>query len=153
MTSRQRKDEVERLNEQLRKINFSLRQQARAGTIYAPGLTYVPPTLSGSSAYPVASMPLATVKDVREYSEVSDYVRDSKPSAAVLESVEEEEPLVVPSSYAAAAAAKDASQEVQPVAATTITTMSMDDEEQSPEARQCLQALKEGKRRAPSPPP
>ncbi len=42
VTARQRKDELERLNEQLRKINTSLRKQARAGTIYAPGLTYIP---------------------------------------------------------------------------------------------------------------
>eukprot|EP00877_Chromochloris_zofingiensis_P008539 jgi/Chrzof1/3939/Cz13g14070.t1 len=44
ITARQRKAELERLNEQLRKINVSLRQQARAGTVYAPGLTYAPPT-------------------------------------------------------------------------------------------------------------
>lgn len=37
VTARKRKDEVERLNEQLRSINLSLRQQARAGTVYAPG--------------------------------------------------------------------------------------------------------------------
>lgn len=37
ITARQRKEELERLNEQLRKINLSLRQQARAGTVYAPG--------------------------------------------------------------------------------------------------------------------
>ena len=34
VTARQRKDELERLNEQLRKINMSLRQQART----MPGL-------------------------------------------------------------------------------------------------------------------
>jgi hypothetical protein len=38
ITARQRKAELERLNEQLRKINISLRQQARAGTVYAPGV-------------------------------------------------------------------------------------------------------------------
>ena len=42
-SARQRKQELERLNEQLRKINMGLRQQARAGTVYAPGLTYAPP--------------------------------------------------------------------------------------------------------------
>ena len=42
MAARQRKAELERLNEQLRKINMSLRQQARAGTVYAPGLNYAP---------------------------------------------------------------------------------------------------------------
>ena len=42
IAARQRKLEAERLNEQLRKINMQLRQQARAGTIYAPGLSYAP---------------------------------------------------------------------------------------------------------------
>jgi hypothetical protein len=42
LAARQRKLEAERLNEQLRKINMQLRQQARAGTIYAPGLSYAP---------------------------------------------------------------------------------------------------------------
>jgi hypothetical protein len=37
LTARNRKLELERLNEQLRKINLNLRQQARAGTVYAPG--------------------------------------------------------------------------------------------------------------------
>ena len=48
-SARQRKLELERLNEQLRKINMNLRQQARAGTVYAPGLMYAPtpmPTVS-----------------------------------------------------------------------------------------------------------
>lgn len=42
VTARRRKEEVERLNEQLRSINLSLRQQARAGTVYAPGEDLVP---------------------------------------------------------------------------------------------------------------
>ena len=33
---------MEELNERLRKINLSLRQQARVSTMYAPGLTYAP---------------------------------------------------------------------------------------------------------------
>lgn len=41
-SARQRKQELEQLNEKLRKINLNLRQQARAGTVYAPGLTYAP---------------------------------------------------------------------------------------------------------------
>lgn len=49
IAARQRKDEVEKLNEQLRKINLQLRQQSRAGTIYAPGLTYAPPSTEGGS--------------------------------------------------------------------------------------------------------
>jgi hypothetical protein len=35
-TARQRKAEAEKLNEQLRKINASLRQQTRAGECFAP---------------------------------------------------------------------------------------------------------------------
>lgn len=35
--ARQRKQEMEKLNDQLRTINISLRQQARSGTVYAPG--------------------------------------------------------------------------------------------------------------------
>lgn len=52
ITARQRKLELERLNEQLRKINLSLRQQARAGTVYAPGLTYAPPSSTSTSQTP-----------------------------------------------------------------------------------------------------
>lgn len=44
VSARQRKIEVEKLNESLRKINMSLRQQARAGIVYAPGLRYAPPS-------------------------------------------------------------------------------------------------------------
>lgn len=36
--ARQRKQEMEKLNDQLRTINISLRQQARSGTVYAPGM-------------------------------------------------------------------------------------------------------------------
>ena len=135
---------MERLNEQLRKINFSLRQQARAGTIYAPGLTYVPPSLGSSSAYPVESMAVATPADVRDVSDVSDVETPTWESNVAVAEVEEvEEPFVVPGSYSAAAA--EASVE-QPSTSSIISTMSMDEEEQSAEARQCLQALKEGKR-------
>jgi len=47
LTARRRKEELERLNAQLRKINMSLRQNARFGIVYAPGLTYAP---TGDSA-------------------------------------------------------------------------------------------------------
>lgn len=39
LTARRRKAELERLNERLRRINLSLRQNARFGIVYAPGLT------------------------------------------------------------------------------------------------------------------
>ena len=54
ISARQRKAELERLNEQLRKINMSLRQQARAGTVYAPGLNYAPLPLPPSKFKPTA---------------------------------------------------------------------------------------------------
>jgi hypothetical protein len=53
LAARQRKLEAERLNEQLRKINMQLRQQARAGTIYAPGLTYAPVPTSNMNVAPM----------------------------------------------------------------------------------------------------
>ena len=37
VSARQRKVELEEVNEKLRQINISLRQQARAGVVYAPG--------------------------------------------------------------------------------------------------------------------
>ena len=37
ISARQRKAELEEVNEKLRQINISLRQQARAGVVYAPG--------------------------------------------------------------------------------------------------------------------
>jgi hypothetical protein len=37
VSARQRKAELEEVNEKLRAINISLRQQARAGVVYAPG--------------------------------------------------------------------------------------------------------------------
>lgn len=43
VSARRRKLELEKLNERLRTINQQLRQQARAGVMYAPGLTYAPP--------------------------------------------------------------------------------------------------------------
>jgi len=55
VTARNRKNEVERLNEQLRKINVSLRQQARSGTVYAPGLSYAPPPAGSAGAAAAAA--------------------------------------------------------------------------------------------------
>ncbi len=37
VSARQRKVELEEVNEKLRQINISLRQQARSGVVYAPG--------------------------------------------------------------------------------------------------------------------
>ena len=43
ISARVRKRELEELNSKLRLINVQLREQARSGVIYAPGLTYAPP--------------------------------------------------------------------------------------------------------------
>lgn len=58
LVARQRKKEAERLNEQLRKINMQLRQQARAGTVYAPGLSYAPVGRQAFSVSGTATIPL-----------------------------------------------------------------------------------------------
>ena len=52
ISARQRKSEVELLNEKLRRVNLSLRQQARAGTLYAPGLRYAPSAADTATAIP-----------------------------------------------------------------------------------------------------
>ncbi len=55
--AKRRKDEVDVLNAKLRQINLQLRQQARAGTLYAPGLTYAPPAEKAAAAAVVTPMP------------------------------------------------------------------------------------------------
>lgn len=55
--AKRRKDEVDVLNAKLRQINLQLRQQARAGTLYAPGLTYAPPAEKAAAAAVVAPAP------------------------------------------------------------------------------------------------
>lgn len=66
--ARQRKMELQRLNEQLRKINLSLRQNARAGIVYAPGLTYAPPATDGgkSEKLDMGGVPSVAVPDAPE---------------------------------------------------------------------------------------
>lgn len=44
IAAKNRKDEVERLNDQLRTINVTLRKQARSGIVYAPDMNYAPVT-------------------------------------------------------------------------------------------------------------
>lgn len=62
LVARQRKQETERLNEQLRRINMQLRQQARAGTLYAPGLSYAPVPRSSVAPSAVGSPEVATAE-------------------------------------------------------------------------------------------
>ena len=53
ISARVRKRELETLNGKLRLINVQLREQARSGVIYAPGLTYAPPLPQQQAAAPV----------------------------------------------------------------------------------------------------
>lgn len=125
ITSRQRKAEVEKLNEQLRKINVSLRQQARSGTVYAPGLTYAPPTPSSAPTFPGFDDPL--LSDLQGY---------SPPAAATAT-------LPRPPSPAATIVAAPLSNNVILPAS---SIYSMEEEEQSPDQIQCREALRHGKR-------
>ena len=43
LAAKSRRDEVQKLNEQLRTINVTLRKQARSGIVYAPDMNYAPP--------------------------------------------------------------------------------------------------------------
>lgn len=110
LSARRRKEELERLNEQLRTINTQLRQQARAGTLYAPGLTYAPPT----------STAVRTSVPVQEPS-----IKKEDVVANITQ------PTVTPATV---------------VPAVSVSYMSDAEDEMSPGAKQCLQALKEGKR-------
>jgi len=128
VAARQRKDELERLNEQLRKINLSLRQQARAGTLYAPGLTYAPPVGSTSSVdSPGGGAATATATPI--------IMPKAKPGATTM----------APSATATAAAptaGPSASPAVQP----NYSIMSLEEDEMSAEQLQCRDALRAGKR-------
>ncbi|KAG7672640.1 putative Protein FLUORESCENT IN BLUE LIGHT, chloroplastic [Nannochloris sp. 'desiccata'] len=131
ISARRRKDEMERLNEQLRTINTQLRQQARAGTLFAPGLTYAPPstTLGGASTNADTSTSRSNKLSV--------------PSGAVkpmpMPQVTSIPKAVMPAVEAAAAAVGN------PEAA-TVSLASIDEEDLRPEVKQCQAALKEGKK-------
>lgn len=121
VTARNRKEELERLNEQLRKINLSLRQQARAGTVYAPGLSYAP-AMEGSNG---TSMPATTLPPPPRVKPAS---HGAKPAAAV-------------ATVTAPAAAPAAS-----VQGASVTILSMEEEEMTSDQIQCRDALRQGKR-------
>ncbi|KAF5834578.1 FLU chloroplast precursor, alternative spliced version s-FLP [Dunaliella salina] len=133
VSARQRKEELERLNEQLRKINLSLRQQARAGTLYAPGLTYAPPvgstsavdTSGGGAAAATATLPATPI-----------IMPKAKPAASS----------TMAPSAAATAAAPTAAPFAGPAAQPNYSTMSLEEDEMSAEQLQCRDALRAGKR-------
>lgn len=119
-SARQRKDEVERLNDQLRKINLSLRQQAKAGTIYAPGLTYAPsPTFKRSEGGGFT---------------VVDQERQEQ---------QEQQSIPIPTKKEVAGTVAEGSRGGM---MTTSLLGTMDEEDMSAEQQQCTMALKDGKR-------
>ncbi|PSC69769.1 FLUORESCENT IN BLUE chloroplastic [Micractinium conductrix] len=122
VSARRRKQELERLNEQLRTINAQLRQQARAGTLYAPGLTYAPTT----------TIALPDMPDLPEAA----FSGNGAAAGAAAVAAAAMAPLP-PAAPAAAAAASPAP---------AVSLMSQDDEEAGPDGPQCTQALKDGKR-------
>ena len=135
VSARSRKAEVERLNDQLRKINLSLRQQARAGTVYAPGLNYAPQPLSP------AGRPLGEL--LRESGEGGGAGGGILAAAAA--ALAAPPPVAEASSSGSgpgpAAAARSSAPEAPQSA-----VVSLDDEEVSAELRACVSALREGKR-------
>ncbi|KAK9843024.1 hypothetical protein WJX74_005765 [Apatococcus lobatus] len=134
-SARSRKREVEVLNDQLRKINMSLRQQARSGTVYAPGLTYAP------------ACPLPPAQDLQPAS--SSQPSNGVPAdGSVLASAATAAPPAsmpnigaMPTSPTASPAAGGMGF-LQPAAAVA----TVDEENASPEMQQCLSSLREGKR-------
>jgi len=152
VTARQRKDELERLNEQLRKINMGLRQQARAGTIYAPGLTYVP---AGPGTSPMLN-PLPVPEQVQQEQQQQKQQQQQQQEQPGYVSDSDDEGISAWSSATAAAtvapfsvdsAVVDTKKKEKPRRAASMSSMmSMDDEELTAEQRQCTKALREGKR-------
>ncbi|KIZ06832.1 hypothetical protein MNEG_1119 [Monoraphidium neglectum] len=124
ITARQRKNELERLNEQLRKVNMSLRQQARAGMVYAPGLTYVPPTAAPGSSN----------GNGNGYAPAAPVVAVAAPAGAAVTVTAPPKPKALE-----AAAAPAAGGAVQ-------SLFSMDEDEMTSDQIQCRDSLRAGKR-------
>jgi tetratricopeptide (TPR) repeat protein len=129
ISARRRKDEMERLNEQLRTINTQLRQQARAGTLFAPGLTYAPPSTGAAG----------TDTDTSASSRSTKLSLPSGVKPMPMPQVTSIPKAVMPAIEAAAAAVGN------PEAA-TVGLVSIDEEDLRPEVKQCQAALKEGKK-------
>jgi hypothetical protein len=153
VSARQRKVEVERLNEQLRKINITLRQQARAGTVYAPGAsraaahpTPLPPTphpLRRPPARPPALPPTPT-PPFSPWRRLPAGLTDAPTSrgGAPYSDAAEEEVQAMP---AAAAVATATLPSLSPASiSSSFTTLSMEEDEMSPDQLQCKEALRAG---------
>ncbi|WIA15256.1 hypothetical protein OEZ85_001928 [Tetradesmus obliquus] len=124
ITARQRKAELERLNEQLRKINMSLRQQARAGTVYAPGLSYAPPVGGNGNGMPSSNGATAVAEPMGMQTVTATVTAPPPPAVSS----------AAPAAAPSAAPAPDK------------TLFSMDEEEMTSDQIQCRDALRAGKR-------
>lgn len=137
LSARRRKQELERLNEQLRTINAQLRQQARAGTLFAPGLTYVPPSVqsNGNAAVSLNNLKLPSGAFTETGTLTQSPVPIKLPPATP--------PSTTQSETEATAQTETNQKEGSP---SSISLTSIDEEDMRPEVKQCQSALKEGKK-------
>jgi tetratricopeptide (TPR) repeat protein len=136
LSARRRKQELERLNEQLRTINAQLRQQARAGTLFAPGLTYVPPSVqSNGNAVTLNNLKLPSGAFTETGTLTQSPVPIKLPPATP--------PSTTQGATEATAQAETNQKEGGP---SSISLTSIDEEDMRPEVKQCQSALKEGKK-------
>lgn len=91
LVARRRKKDVEKLNDKLRSVNLSLRQQARAGTLYAPALNYAPAPAPPQAQSQAAQVPEAGVERQEEMNETRAalkkarrLVKEGNPSSAMV---------------------------------------------------------------------
>jgi len=93
ISARLRKAEAEKLNEQLRQVNQQLRQQARVGTLYAPGLSYAPTSVSSvgapAEAKTVPGVTVSTVVADPEAAEAAHPAAAPAPASPALDSLDE----------------------------------------------------------------
>lgn len=83
VTARQRKNELEKINAQLRQINVNLRKQSRVES-YAPSLTYAPVGSSRGSVLPTRTEPLRD--ELMQYLKGGKrMLREHNPAAAFVE--------------------------------------------------------------------
>ena len=140
ISARRRKQELERLNEQLRTINTQLRQQARAGTLYAPGLTYAPTVGAGKKVQKGPSATTVSMPTGASAAVASPQAPQKSAAASP------QKPLVQDDAAPSKKQSVNASSTEAAAAAVTVSLASIDEEDMRPEVKQCQAALKEGKR-------
>lgn len=149
VSARRRKQELEKLNEQLRTINTQLRQQARAGTLYAPGLTYAPPA-NGNSSFgdespPASDAPVSIASSPIKLSLPT--VPKAAPTLPQLQpssSSSIDLPTDLPGLASMTPGVMDSASATNGNG-TVVSLISIDEEDLRPEVKQCQTALKEGK--------